>query len=855
MPLLRALASLTVLVGVLVGVPWLLLTLADPTALLSLSWPEALLRPDDGTALLGLLSLVGWAAWLFLAATILAEAASVLTRGRIDVRIPGGGWARVLVAPLVAAALFAPSSAAAAPEPPPPTAASTPVAPEAGPVAPAESAAPSTGRTYECAPGDELWSVAESQLGSGDRWRDLLTVNPQLGADSRLAPGDVLQLPPDVQVREGDSLWALAERHLGDGHRWGEIHELNEDLIADPDVIDVGWRLLLPPDDASPTVVEPPSPTPVEPEPKSTPEPVPAPEPTAAPSIEAEPAPPSGTPAPATAAPTAPTPAPSEPPPATAVVVPDESDPRSVLGPIGGVLASAIVVSVAARRRLQLVGRAIGQRLVPLAPEATRFWTALARRAEDAEEPTEPGPTTVVLGWRDDGRDVVLDLEDARATSIVGAEDPQGVVAAMASTLLCAPWATEVEVLLVGADQPWSAAIDEPRLDQITSVTDAVDTITRRCAERRAELGTRLLDDVRADPELAPAWAPLVVLFAAQPSPAQARQLEDALGFGRVGVSVVAPELPFGTRVQFGAQTTSLDGVRFHPQLLERPARRAVVELFASTATIFTEAAPWWTAGRPRRSLDDAPDDIHDEEPTLGPTGHPSLRLFGEPELLDARGERPTRARQQCVEYATWLLTRGPATPTVMARSLCVAEGTRRSNLSRLRSWLGSDDEGNNYLPDGYRGRIGLDPRITSDWHQLQQLVGGSVDDAHTHALRDALTLVTAAPLGEAVHRWAWARPLHDDMVAFVVDVACELADRALHDRAYDEALAVLQHIDGILPDHDEIRIRTIRAHSLQGSAEATEESISSFLEGLRTDNREVGSEHTHELAEARRRL
>ena len=74
-----------------------------------------------------------------------------------------------------------------------------------------------------------------------------------------------------------------------------------------------------------------------------------------------------------------------------------------------------------------------------------------------------------------------------------------------------------------------------------------------------------------------------------------------------------------------------------------------------------------------------------------------------------------------------------------MAAGLLVAEGTRRSNMSRLRAWLGSDAEGEPYLPDAYSGRIRLDAAVSSDSHQLRLLLGEGVDQAPTDVLELAL--------------------------------------------------------------------------------------------------------------------
>src|SRR5690606_19257821 len=93
----------------------------------------------------------------------------------------------------------------------------------------------------------------------------------------------------------------------------------------------------------------------------------------------------------------------------------------------------------------------------------------------------------------------------------------------------------------------------------------------------------------------------------------------------------------------------------------------------------------------------------------VGPTDRvgPEVLLLGSIDLIGVRGTPPPRARLQCIEYAAWLLEHPGSTAVTMTQSLLVAEGTRRSNMSRLRSWLGDGDDGP-YLPDAYSGRISL---------------------------------------------------------------------------------------------------------------------------------------------------
>jgi hypothetical protein len=116
-----------------------------------------------------------------------------------------------------------------------------------------------------------------------------------------------------------------------------------------------------------------------------------------------------------------------------------------------------------------------------------------------------------------------------------------------------------------------------------------------------------------------------------------------------------------------------------------------------------------------------------------------------------------------------------------MVAALAVAEGTRRSNMSRLRNWLGTSPVGDAYLPDAYTGRITLHPAVSSDWQWLQILTSPGVNRASDDSLRAALELVRGAPLADAAPgQWHWAEELRTDMISCVRDIGLELTDRAL---------------------------------------------------------------------------
>jgi hypothetical protein len=101
--------------------------------------------------------------------------------------------------------------------------------------------------------------------------------------------------------------------------------------------------------------------------------------------------------------------------------------------------------------------------------------------------------------------------------------------------------------------------------------------------------------------------------------------------------------------------------------------------------------------------------------------------------------------------------------------------------MSRLRTWLGTTDDGEQYLPDAYSGRIELHRHIVSDWEQFKLFTAGGVNHATTAALQSALSLVRGVPLSDTLPgSWHWAEQWRIEMVSQIRDAAAELTERAL---------------------------------------------------------------------------
>ncbi|GAX57807.1 LysM peptidoglycan-binding domain-containing protein [Streptomyces olivochromogenes] len=295
---LRAVLSLLVLAAAVAGLP-LLLAWATPVV-----WAAShddlthlLDRQDTGGAFLLLLIAVGWAGWAQFTFCALRELLAQL-RGRTWHAPRGLGASHRAAAVLIGSilvllptgsALATPASAIPAQSAPRlPQQAAHASTPDHAAAASSQKADP--GSTYtvrDSRPAESLWSIAERQLGDGERWREIAALNEGrtmadgqvFKANSFLQPGWQLAMPGAagsaggvrtqlvdgagaaagesghvVTVRSGDYLSKIAEEELGDGNEWPELFEASRGkpqpdglpAISDPDVVYAGQQVTVP---------------------------------------------------------------------------------------------------------------------------------------------------------------------------------------------------------------------------------------------------------------------------------------------------------------------------------------------------------------------------------------------------------------------------------------------------------------------------------------------------------------------------------------------------------------------------------------------------------------------------------
>jgi len=149
----------------------------------------------------------------------------------------------------------------------PPTA--TAPAQGASPVPPSAPAV----RTHTIQSGDTLEGIARKYYGDPNKWRMILDANKgKISDPARLKAGVVIEVPEAVAgsttpaqgasptaaasvgraekrhtVQAGDTLSSLANRYYGDKSKWRIIYNANRDRIKNPDVLNVGSVLVIPP--------------------------------------------------------------------------------------------------------------------------------------------------------------------------------------------------------------------------------------------------------------------------------------------------------------------------------------------------------------------------------------------------------------------------------------------------------------------------------------------------------------------------------------------------------------------------------------------------------------------------------
>jgi hypothetical protein len=239
---LAGVGAIVLLVALTVGVPIALITVVGLPLPHTVPKLSALTSQLDVTAILRILSVIVWLAWIQLVWCVLVEIRVAISHADASPKVPLAGATQSLAHRLVTAALLLFTAAAAL----------TPAVISHSPPRPAPSVSaqltPAQLTPAQLTPAIPVTSagLAAAQAPPSHHHAPnsdkMYTVNPPVG-------------------RFHESLWEIAHNHLGDGRRYREIFELNSERVQ-PDgskltiasLIRPGWQLLMPKDAHGPGI-------------------------------------------------------------------------------------------------------------------------------------------------------------------------------------------------------------------------------------------------------------------------------------------------------------------------------------------------------------------------------------------------------------------------------------------------------------------------------------------------------------------------------------------------------------------------------------------------------------------------
>ena len=835
--LAAGIAAVVLLVALTVGVPIALITVVGLPLPHTMPTLSALTSQLDITAILRILSVIIWLAWVQLVWCVLVEIKAAVSHVGVPSRVPLAGATQSAAHRLVTAALLLFTAAAAL----------TPAVTGVGQARPAHSvsaqvtpAVPMSAPTLDDAPAPSLHAAPNSDK--------MYLVKPPVG-------------------RFHESLWEIAQNHLGDGRRYREIFELNSGRVQ-PDgskltiasLIRPGWMLLMPKDAHGPGI--------------QAVTPHMADELGAASHSQASAGQGAG----------------------PVVELPDVQAPTGSVRDNGifaapaaalrqqapawpyelssaSLLAAGVLVALGRRRREQLWRRAFGRRIAGPDPDGALTETALrlgaddpavrmldtglrylSRRlaARDKTPPTvfaahlgqenldlwiappdqnpprpwqaadggqvwrlpfaaisgldapeagaapgtlAPYPGLVSLGTNSSGR-ILVDLEVAHG--LIAVRGPRAVVqaalSALAVELVTNRWSDQMQVTLVGFGDGL-AEISPERVRVLPTLDAALPELEKRAAEVRNAMTAAGLDSVltgRSRTTDANQWAPHYLIMGVPPTPAQAERLL-ALAGGRYRMAagyVIAGDVRGATWTwdlsADGRLQAAVLGFDLEAQLLPPEQYAAMIELFrgASAAEGVPLAALTPSGTAPPAHL--VPGTVLGMMPVeiglLGQTGVQAPgplepdRLALATELVAYLAAHPDGVHVNVLAGAVW--PRG------------VSPEVRDAALSRVHAWLGTDENGQPNLVTDPSGRLRLGPGARIDWQvfralfgQASQAAAASDAAAEAGALERALTLVRGQFLdGRDPSRYAWLATdeIEYEVTAAVADAAHRLAELRL---------------------------------------------------------------------------
>ncbi len=819
-----SLATIVALTAVVPAALWKLAGWPLPAALPSFHDLAQALSQNQiaDSTLVKALALVGWAAWLQIAASTLVETVA-WARGRAAPRLRFTGSTQTAMCKLIASATLL----LASPHP-------TTTASFAGPIRPRGSV-PAAVEIPAA-----ILVRADTSAHEAERHRST-------------APAKT------YTVARYDSLWGIAQKQLADPLRWRDIFTLNRgkdqhdgQVLENPQLIIPGWILTMPT-----SVTAPKSPHPALDRPRLTAKPATARH-TRQPTDDAS----APLPMHVATTPTSTTPVPTTAP--VSAVAPTTGRDRPLSDPtegridpallIGGGLAAASVVALLDRlRRVQRRRRRVSRSSDPALADVERR----LRRAADLEgaghlnlalrafaaglASKSPTPTTILAvrvgdgqveilsdrpparppkgfvatddprGWITDpdvgldelrdigtgaaaplpalvtfgdveGGQLLIDIESAGTLTVDG--DPERVgafIRRVAVELATSLWVDHVDVLAVGTFELDTLGAQRlQHFSDIDTALDELDAVARNIGDALQSVHCARTLEARVSEHPDDGWIPTILVCTEPIGHELLARIREITGEGGRGTgAIVYSEIPATWHAALSETDLLLAplGIHVDPALLDLPKATALDELVTDLAV-----------GEPIAAVDTAlPAAVTTEliaEPYADPPFELEVRVLGPVQIV---GSRVPLERRDCIELATFLALHPQGASdeqliTALWPDRTPARSTFNTAVSTTRSRLGRASDGTAHLPRSIAtaGIYQLGPLVTTDLARFTARVAYARRCAPATAietLQSAMDLVRGKPFdGARGYEWAFSESLIAHIEATIADAAHQLA-------------------------------------------------------------------------------
>lgn len=419
---------------------------------------------------------------------------------------------------------------------------------------------------------------------------------------------------------------------------------------------------------------------------------------------------------------------------------------------------------------------------VPAGFEAIdRTWVTAVGHAELlalAEGGVDPLPLLCPIGTTADGvEEVLVDLARPGVAWILGPEDHvMSLVRSMALSLSTSVWASSPRVVAVGM----SGGIAD--LDWVETKPTLVEGLTVACHNLPTD-PVRRSSGTGLDP-----GDPVVVVSSTTSWDIHTHQLESISqaapsgsaavlpGPGLDGVGVVAT-IDTDGRVEFPGIDV---GIQAH--YLSEDDVRVVLDILDHAAEPGTDVPAPSELPVGVRSMPTLADEFEDYDVLVRVMGDVTVERLGSGAEAEAVVFERTRSQEAVVYLAAREEGRGVAIEDVRAALWPdgrAVDQTVRNTISRARSGLGDDADGDPYLPAPVDGRYHLSARVVTDfevfWSMRETACELDDPDLADHLMDQALQLVRGEPFLGPGRGYAWTSAIGTTIVVAVVDVAEQL--------------------------------------------------------------------------------